>query len=117
MRITLQARTAEHYRRLFSQLRDTEIGYALAANGAYAARHGVCEAEHRHTSEWAALALDIRLRRSDHLSAAEALAEMDAAPFFSMTPASAVPPADGPVPEDPAADAHPAAGVWGARAV
>ena len=70
-------RTAEHYRRMLTAT-DASIGVSLAASALYAAKHGVCEAEH-HGEEWGNLVRALRAKYGEYLEPEQALAEMDAA--------------------------------------
>jgi len=71
-------RNAQHYTTLLDQNPATSVGFALAASAVYAARHGVCENEHRATDEWAAIARDLRARYGENLTTDQVRAEMGA---------------------------------------
>jgi len=71
-------RDAAHYRNMMDRNPHTSVGFTLAASAVYAARHGVCETEHKGSDEWRAIALDLKARYGESLSAAQVIAEMTA---------------------------------------
>jgi hypothetical protein len=56
------------------------VGFSLAAAAVYAAQHGACEAEHRSTDEWRAIARDLKSRYGESLTPAEVRREMGVTP-------------------------------------
>jgi hypothetical protein len=72
-------RTEQHYRRMLEQNPSASIGFTLAAAMVYAARYGICEAEHHGTDEWKSFARELRARYGENLAVDEVSAEMDEA--------------------------------------
>ena len=70
-------RTEQHYRRMLEQNQNASVGFTLAAAMVYAARYGVCEAEHHGTDEWREIARRLKSEYGENLTADECSAEMD----------------------------------------
>ena len=64
-------RTAEHYLRLLDGNANASVGFTLAASAVYAARYGICEAEHHSTEEYKQIARDLRNRYGETLTTDE----------------------------------------------
>ncbi len=71
-------RDAKHYRKLLRSNPSASVGFTLAASAVYAARFGVCEAEHHSTAEWKTIARQLRADYGEQLTADEVRAEIDA---------------------------------------
>ena len=69
-------RDAKHYKKLIQSNPDATINFSLAASAVYAARFGTCEAEDRGSDEWRGIALDLKRRIGEELTAEDVLAEM-----------------------------------------
>jgi hypothetical protein len=74
----MRSRTANHYRDLLARNPSASIGFTLAASAVYAARYGVCEADHHATPEWHEIASAVKARYGENLTVAEVIAAMDA---------------------------------------
>lgn len=72
-------RNEQHYRRMLEQNANASIGFTLAAAMVYAARYGVCEAEHHGTDEFKNIARLLKSKYGENLSADDVTAEMDRA--------------------------------------
>ncbi len=70
-------RTAEHYLKLLDENPNTIVGFTLAAAAVYAARYGICEAEHKSTDECKRIARDLRGRYGETLTTDEVRKEMN----------------------------------------
>jgi hypothetical protein len=69
-------RNKAHYQKMLEQNPNASVGFTLAAAMVYAARFGVCEAEHHSTDEWKTIARDLKARYGETLTPDEARAEM-----------------------------------------
>lgn len=69
-------RNQTHYLNLLSHNPTAQVGFTLAASAVYAARHGVCENEHRSTDEWADIARDLKSRYGENLTTDQTRNEM-----------------------------------------
>lgn len=69
-------RDARHFKNMINKNPSASIGFSLAAAAVYAARFGVCEAEHHGTPEWRQIARDLKSKYGDTLTADEVLSEM-----------------------------------------
>jgi hypothetical protein len=72
-------RNEQHYRRMLEQNKNASIGFTLASAMVYAARYGVCEAEHHSTDEFKTIARRLKSEYGENLMANEVSAEMDKA--------------------------------------
>ena len=70
-------RDEKHYRNLLDSNLNASVGFALASSAVYAARYGVCEAEHHSTEKWKTIARDLRSRYGEQLTPDEVRAEME----------------------------------------
>ncbi len=70
-------RDAKHYRNLLKSNPSASVGFTLAASAVYAARFGICEAEHHSTDEWKTIARQLKADYGDQLTADEVRSEMD----------------------------------------
>jgi len=71
-------RDRPHFERLLNENPNASVGFSLAARAVYAARYGVCEAEHHDTPEWGQIARDLKARYGETLTPDEVREEMDA---------------------------------------
>ncbi len=72
-------RNEQHYRRMLEQNPNAGVGFSLAAAMVYAARYGVCEAEHHSTDEWREIARRLKSTYGENLTVDEVSDEMDTA--------------------------------------
>ena len=72
-------RNEQHYRRMLEQNPSAGINLNLAASMVYAARYGVCEAEHHGTDEWRKIYFELKSKYGEPLGADQVSAEMDRA--------------------------------------
>jgi len=70
-------RNEQHYRRMLEQNSNASIGFTLAAAMVYAARYGICEAEHHGTDEFKNIARRLKSEYGENLTVDEVSAEMD----------------------------------------
>lgn len=73
-------RTQQHYLDMMRRNPGASVGFSLAAAAVYASQHGACEAEHRSTDEWGAIARDLKRRYGESLTPSEVRREMGIAP-------------------------------------
>jgi hypothetical protein len=71
-------RNEQHYRNMLEQT-NASIGFALAAAMVYAARYGLCEAEHHSTEEWRTIARRLKSEYGENMDVDQVRAEMAAA--------------------------------------
>lgn len=69
-------RDKKHYEGLLQQNSRATVGFNLAAAMVYAARYGICEAEHYSTDEYRRIARDLRQKYGDVLNCGEVKREM-----------------------------------------
>ena len=70
-------RTRKHYEKMLAENTSTTIGFALAADMVYAARHdAINQAEAHGTEEWKTIARNLKSRYGESLSVDEVQAEM-----------------------------------------
>jgi len=73
-------RTLTHYQKILSGNPDTTIGFTLAADMIYAARHGMIKRSEAHGSdEWKTIARNLKARYGESLSVDEVRSEMSPA--------------------------------------
>jgi len=73
-------RTITHYQKLLADNPGTTIGYTLAADMIYAARHTIIKrSEARDTDEWKTIARNLKARYGESLSVDEVRSEMSPA--------------------------------------
>lgn len=73
-------RTITHYQKLLADNPGTTIGYNLAADMIYAARHTIIKrSEARDTDEWKTIARNLKARYGESLSVDEVRSEMSPA--------------------------------------
>lgn len=72
-------RNEQHYRRMLGQNPSASVGFTLAAAMVYAARYGVCEAEHHSSDEFKTIARRLKSEYGENLTVDEVSAEMDRA--------------------------------------
>jgi hypothetical protein len=70
-------RDRKHYEDLLSRNQDATVGFALAADAIYAARHGVFTPGDRVGSEWREIARDLKNRYGESLTVDEVRKEME----------------------------------------
>lgn len=70
-------RTLTHYQKILSGNPDTTIGFTLAADMIYAARHGMIKRSEAHGSdEWKTIARNLKSRYGENLTVDDVRAEM-----------------------------------------
>ena len=70
-------RNKQHYLDMLDNNPNASVGFSLAAAGVYAARYGVCEAEHHATEEWKAIARALKSKYGENLTVDEVRAEIE----------------------------------------
>ena len=70
-------RTLTHYQKMLTDNPDTTIGFTLAADMIYAARHGIIKRNEAHGSdEWKTIARNLKSRYGENLTVDDVRAEM-----------------------------------------
>jgi hypothetical protein len=70
-------RDKQHYLDLLDKNPNASVGFSLAAAAVYAARYGICEAEHHGTEEWRGIARALKSKYGENLTVDEVRAEIE----------------------------------------
>jgi hypothetical protein len=73
-------RDAAHYRDMLNRNPNASVGFTLAAAAVYTAKYGICEAEQHSTPEFREIALSLKRKYGETLTADEVREEMDHEP-------------------------------------
>ena len=70
-------RNKNHYQNMFNNNPSASIGFTLAADAVYAAKHGPVTSETHTTDEWKSIARGLKEKYGEQLSSAEMIEAME----------------------------------------